>query len=86
MLGPLSSSASLSDAIKIAGFKPVNDVMNTVASTNMVSMITQEDRDHAADVGDVVCEQCQTIYTPVPGYQNDGHQCDDNGLQDKYAI
>ncbi|MEU5838573.1 hypothetical protein ABZ820_33575 [Streptomyces diacarni] len=50
-------------------------------------MLTQEYRDHAADLGADVCEDCQSLFLPVPGYVNGGHQCNsDSGLEDRYYI
>lgn len=50
-------------------------------------MLTQEDREYAADLGFGICEECQTIFMPVPGYVNEGHQCNsDTGLEDRYWI
>lgn len=53
----------------------------------MTKTLTTDDRAHAADMGNSICENCQTVYLPVPGYVNDGHQCNsDEGLQDRFLL
>lgn len=47
--------------------------------------ITKEDLAYAEDMGFDVCESCGVTFIPATGYVNDGHQCQGNGVQDKYA-
>lgn len=50
-------------------------------------MLTKEDRDYAADTGAEICEDCQSLFLPVPSYMNGGHQCNsDTGLEDRYWL
>lgn len=48
--------------------------------------LTEEDRSYAEDIGAGICEECQTLFEPVPGYVNYGHQCNENGLDDKWIL
>lgn len=48
--------------------------------------ITESDRREAEDMGFGLCEECGATYIHAPGYVNDGHQCDEDGLQPKFAI
>lgn len=51
----------------------------------MTKAITAEQRAEAEDMGYDLCEDCGVSYLPAPGYQNNGHQCGEDGLQSKYA-
>lgn len=48
--------------------------------------ISGEDRAHADDMGYALCEACGATYSPLPGWQNDGHQCDEDGTHPKFMI
>lgn len=43
-------------------------------------------REYADDMGYAQCEACGAVYSPMPGWVNDGHQCDDDGTKAKYMV
>lgn len=45
-----------------------------------------EARAYADDLSGLFCEDCHGIYHALPGYVNDGHQCDADGTQQEYEI
>lgn len=49
-------------------------------------MTTQAEHDYAADMGFIICGGCGTTHMPLPGFQNNGHQCDDDGTKPEYAM
>lgn len=48
--------------------------------------ITAEQREFADDMGYAVCESCAATYSPLLGWANDGHQCDEDGTKPKFMI
>lgn len=48
--------------------------------------LTQEDRAFAEDMGYAICEECQDSYPPLPGWVNDGHQCNEDGTAPKFML
>ena len=50
------------------------------------SLITEQQREEADDAGFAICEECATSYMPAPGFMNDGHQCNENGLEDRFIL
>ncbi|MNW60648.1 hypothetical protein D3C74_386510 [compost metagenome] len=50
---------------------------------SFMNIITTQQRAEAEDMGYNICETCGVSYVPAPGFFNDGHQCEDDGTQDK---
>lgn len=48
--------------------------------------ITAEQREFADDMGYAVCESCAATYSPLLGWANDGHQCDEDGTKPKFML
>lgn len=43
-------------------------------------------RADADDLGFIFCEGCGTTYIPHPGYENNGHQCHEDGTAEQYEL
>lgn len=46
--------------------------------------ISEDQIEEAKDMGYMICDKCAQSYIPAPGYQNYGHQCGEDGTQDKF--
>lgn len=50
------------------------------------SLITEDQREFANDMGYAVCEACASTYSPLLGWANDGHQCSEDGTVVKFML
>lgn len=48
--------------------------------------ITDAQRAEAAEIGLEICDACGQTYMQAPGFINDGHQCNENGLEDRFIL
>lgn len=54
-------------------------------TTHLTDADIRERQEYADDMGFETCTTCHTVFMPAPGFVNDGHQCGEDGTQDKFA-